>query len=899
MPEINELVKGLPKQYDSASIEDKWYEHWESTGGFTAKQDESKKPYTIVIPPPNVTGILHMGHALNNTLQDILVRRKRMQGAEALWIPGTDHAGIATQNVVERDLAKEGIHREDIGREKFVEKVWEWKKQYGGKIVNQLKKLGDSCDWERERFTLDDGLSKAVREVFVRLYKDGLIYRGRRLINWCARCHSALADDEVEHENLEGKLWYIKYQLKDSPQQLMIATTRPETLLGDTAIAVHPDDKRFANIVGSTVILPIIGREIKVIADEMVDPEFGTGCVKVTPAHDPNDYECGLRHELEQITIIGSDGTMTEDAGKYAGLDRFRCRELLVKELDELGFLDKIEEHSHAVGHCYRCHNIVEPFLSEQWFVRMKPLAQRALEATKNQDVKFHPARWEKVYLSWLENVRDWCISRQIWWGHRMPVWYCDDCGAIMVEKEDPTKCEKCSSTNIRQDEDVLDTWFSSALWPFSTLGWPEKTEDLKYFYPTNILITDRGIIYFWVARMVMMGLNFMDEVPFSDVYIHGTILDDQGRKMSKSLGNGIDPLAMIKDYGADAVRFTLTSLTTEGQDIKLSPTRFEMGRNFINKLWNASRFVLMNLAEVDGGKQAITSLMLSFEDKWILNKLNQTIKEVNDNFAQYRYSDIASVMREFAWNDVCAWYLEITKSRFKDGGESAKVAARVLAFVLDSMLRMLHPVIPFITEEIWSLLGKVVPNRGLKENPSSAVPDIIRAAWPEVIDEYNDSTVEEEMVMIQNIIRAIRNVRSKFNIPPKSELKAIVSANNEKTKEIIEGRRSLIVKLSGTSEIEFGVNVEKPNSAASEVVDNIQVFVPLSGLMDVSVEKNRLEKELKKKMDFLRKSNNKLQNADFVNKAKPAVIDREKALKEELVQQIEKLETLLASIEA
>lgn len=898
MTDPKQLVKDLPKQYNSGAIEDKWYQHWESNSLFGATPDEQKKPFTIVIPPPNVTGILHMGHALNNTLQDILIRQKRMDGYETLWIPGTDHAGIATQNVVEKALAKEKLHREDVGREEFIKKVWDWKEQYGGTIVKQLRKLGNSCDWQRERFTLDDGLSKAVREVFVRLYEQGLIYRGRRLINWCARCHSALADDEVEHENLQGKLWHIKYPLKGGRQQLVIATTRPETLLGDTAVAVHPDDKRYSKIVGSTIILPVVNREIPVIADEMVDPEFGTGCVKVTPAHDPNDYECGLRHNLEQITVIGSDGTMTEEAGKYAGLDRFRCRELLVEELEKEGLLEKVEDHAHAVGHCYRCHSVVEPYLSEQWFVRMKPLAQRAIEATTNKDVQFHPNRWEKVYLSWLENVRDWCISRQIWWGHRLPVWYCDDCNAITVDRVDPEKCSKCESKNIRQDEDVLDTWFSSALWPFSTLGWPEETEDLKFFYPTSILITDRGIIYFWVARMVMMGLNFMNEVPFSNVYIHGTILDDQGRKMSKSLGNGIDPLEMIESYGADAIRYTLTALTTEGQDIKLSATRFEMGRNFINKLWNASRFVLMNLSEVDGGTHEITRDMLAFEDRWILSRLNKTISEINNCFASYKYSDIASQLREFAWHDVCDWYLEITKGRFREGGDTAVTASRVLAFILDSMLRMLHPVVPFITEEIWSLLNKIAPARGLEANAPAAVENIIRAEWPKFNENFEDEDAGQNMAMTQDVIRAIRNVRSKFNIPPKSELKAMVSAVDENVCNILKGQKELIMKLSPASELEFGVGLEKPGSAASEVMESMQVFVPLSGLMDVNVERERLEKDLQKKTDFLRKSNKKLQNQDFVNKAKPEVIEREKNLKTELEEQITKLEELLASLD-
>jgi valyl-tRNA synthetase len=896
---LKDRVDQLPRQYDAAGVEQRWYQYWEENGLFHAEPNEGRKPFTIVIPPPNVTGILHMGHALNNTLQDVLIRHRRMAGREALWMPGTDHAGIATQNVVERQLAKEGIQREDIGREEFIRRVWEWKEEYGGTIVQQLRYLGASLDWARERFTMDEGLSRAVREVFVRLYEDGLIYRGRRLINWCPRCHSALADDEVEHQEVAGKIWHIRYPLKDVRKSLVVATTRPETMLGDTAVAVHPEDERYIRFVEKNVVLPVVDREIPIIPDGMVDPSFGSGAVKVTPAHDPNDYECGLRHDLEEICVIGPDGTMTDRAGKYAGLDRFRCRELLVEELDELGLLGKVEEHTHAVGHCYRCDSVIEPYLSEQWFVRMKPLAQEAIKASRANEVSFHPDRWEKVYLAWLENVRDWCISRQIWWGHRLPVWYCNACDGITVSREDATRCTKCGSEEIRRDEDVLDTWFSSALWPFSTLGWPDQTPELDYFYPTDALVTDRGIIYFWVARMVMMGLHFQGEVPFSDVYIHGTILDDQGRKMSKSLGNGIDPIEMIGQYGADAVRFTLTVLTTEGQDIKLAPTRFEMGRNFINKFWNASRFVLMNLAEHEGGSDRIDETQLTFEDQWILSRLAHAAEAAQRSLVEFKYSELAMGVREFAWHELCDWYLEIVKARFREGGERARIASRVLAHVLDTTLRLLHPIIPFITEEVWHLLGEIAPRRGLTADPPEATGAIIRASWPSPDEATRQPEIEEKMLLAQDVIRAVRNVRSKFNIPPRKGLAASVSARDEPVREALDEHRELVCELAGIDEIEIGVALPKPEQAASEVMEAVTIYVPLSGLMDVETEQKRLEKELKKKREFLRRNANKLKNEEFLTKAKPEVVEREKALKEDLENQIAKLQTLLESLKS
>lgn len=902
----------MPKHYNATEVEDKWYEAWEQAGCFEAEPDKSKVPYTVVIPPPNVTGILHMGHALNNTLQDILVRTQRMRGKDALWQPGTDHAGIATQNVVERALKKDGLHRDDLGREKFIKKVWEWKEQYGSTIIHQLKKLGSSCDWRRERFTMDDGLSKAVRAVFVRLYEQGLLYKGRRLINWCPKDHTALADDEVEHEDKEGKLWHIRYPVKDSTRFLVVATTRPETMLGDTAVAVHPDDERYKDLVGQKLILPIVDREIPIVADDFVDMNFGTGCVKVTPAHDPNDYECGLRNDLEQIIVIGPDGRMTEDAGKYQGLDRFRCREKLVEELEEKKFLEKTDEHMHAVGHCYRCNTVIEPYLSEQWFISMKPLAEKAIEASKKGEVKFHPARWERVYLSWLENVRDWCISRQIWWGHRMPVWYCQDCGEVIVSETDPTECPKCKSEKLEQESDVLDTWFSSALWPFSTLGWPENTADLEYFYPTSTLVTDRGIIYFWVARMVMMGLQFMGNVPFRDVYIHGTILDEHGAKMSKSKGNGIDPLVMIKGgsqqrfgkeftcegYGADAVRYTLAALTTEGQDIKLSPTRFDMGKNFINKVWNASRFVMMNLAELELDNSEVKCDELQFEDRWIISRLNAVIEEMSSAFDGFRYSDLAKSIYDFTWRDYCDWYVEMVKSRMREGRRSAQVAGRVLAYVLDNILRLLHPIAPFFTEEVWSALNGICPARGLGADTTAAGKFLMLEQWPEVEAAMRDLTIEKSMESVQDIVRAMRNIRAKFNIPPKDKINATLSGANQEFVDVVGGCVELIRSQAGAGEIELGVELAKPELSAAEILNGGQVFISLEGFMDVELEKKRVEKELAVKEKSLAALNGKLRNEGFLAKAPEDVVEREKERKVELTRQIKELMDLKASLE-
>ncbi len=906
------IADRLPKHYVPSEVEPRRLEEWLSSGAFHSVPDNAKQPYTIVIPPPNVTGILHMGHALNNTLQDILVRQARMKGQEALWMPGTDHAGIATQNVVERSLQDEGLHRDSIGREKFIERVWDWREKYGSTIVTQLKRLGCSCDWERERFTMDEGLSRAVREVFVRLYNDGLIYRGRRLINWCVRCHTALADDEIEHEDKDGKLWYVRYPLKGRRNHLIVATTRPETMLGDTAVAVHPDDARYKDLVGMKVILPIMNREIPIIADAMVDPAFGTGVVKITPAHDPNDFEAGLRHDLEQITVIGTDGKMTQEAGKFAGLDRFRAREKVVEELEETGALERVEEHRHAVGQCYRCDSVVEPYLSEQWFVRMRPLADKAIQATKDGKVKFVPPRWERVYLSWLENVRDWCISRQIWWGHRIPVWYCDDCHEMTVAIKDPEKCSKCDSPNIRQDPDVLDTWFSSALWPFSTLGWPEQTPELAYYYPTSVLVTARDIIYFWVARMVMMGLQFMKDVPFRQVYINGTILDENGARMSKSRENGIDPLVMIQGgkqkrfgkeftyegYGADAVRYTLCTLTTDGQDIKLAPTRFEMGRNFINKMWNASRFVLIRLADVPTDCEAVDPAKLSMADKWILSRLSVVIEEASKQLESYRFHEYAKTLYEFAWGDFCDWYVELVKPALNKGGEDAATTGRVLSWVLDNILRLMHPVAPFFTEEVWRLVSEVVPERGLGM-PEKAAPMLVRAPWPDLqaAMAWRSPEVERDMARAMDAIRAVRNIRAKFNLPPKAPLPVSVSAADDEYAASLEPLRDMITAQAGLESLDIGVNLPKPHQAASEVLPGAQVYIPLASLMNVEVERKRIEKDLEKKSQVLDNLNLKLHNYEFLDKAPPEVVEREKARRDELTRQIKELTELRDSL--
>ncbi|MDR1535276.1 MAG: valine--tRNA ligase [Planctomycetota bacterium] len=908
------MADRLPKHYSPSEVEPRRLQDWLDSNAFHSVPDSGRHPYAIVIPPPNVTGILHMGHALNNTLQDILIRHARMRGLETLWMPGTDHAGIATQNVVERSLADEGLHRNAIGREKFVRRVWEWREKYGSTIITQLKRLGCSCDWERERFTMDDGLSRAVREVFVSLYREGLIYRGRRLINWCVRCHTALSDDEVEHVEREGKLWHIRYRLKNGRGSVVVATTRPETMPGDTAVAVHPDDARYRNLVGQTAILPIMNREIPVIADAMVDPGFGSGVLKITPAHDPNDFEVGLRHDLEQITVIGPDGMMTAAAGKYSRLDRFRARDKILEDLAELKAIAQTVEHRHAVGQCYRCDSPVEPFLSEQWFVRMRPLADKAIQASKEGKLKFTPSRWERVYLSWLENVRDWCISRQIWWGHRIPVWYCGQCHEMIAALEAPAACGKCGSPNLVQDPDVLDTWFSSALWPFSTLGWPDKTPELDFYYPTEVLVTARDIIYFWVARMMMMGLHFMGEVPFRQVYINGTILDENGARMSKTKENGIDPLVMIQggkqrrfgkeyaydSYGADSVRYTLCTLTTDGQDIKLAPSRFEMGRNFINKMWNASRFVLIRLSETPAGGDMPKASDLSLADRWILSRLAACVAGASGQLEAFRFHEYARTVYEFAWGDFCDWYLEMAKPYLNQGGPAAGVTAGILAWTLDNILRVLHPATPFFTEEVWRLLAEVAPARGL-EDIRPAEPLLIRASWPdcEAASRWRDPAIERDMDRAMNIVRAVRNIRAKFNLPPKLRLAVLVSAAKADYLESVVPLGMMIRDQAGVESLDFGVNLEKPRQTATEIIDGAQVYAPLSGLMNVEVERLRIEKELSKRLRGRDDLNRKLHNLEFLGKAPAEVVEREKARLGELMRQAGELTELRDSLES
>ncbi len=874
-------MKELPKTYDPSASEEKLYKFWNDSGFFNAEVDENKKPFTIVIPPPNVTGQLHMGHAFDETLQDILIRFKRMQGYSALWMPGTDHAGIATQIKVEENLRKEeGLTRYDLGREKFLERVWDWKHQYGSRIIEQLKKLGSSCDWRRERFTMDEGCSKAVKEVFVNLYEKGLIYKGHRIINWCPNCATALSDAEVEYENQAGKLWHIRYPLTDGSGELVVATTRPETFMGDTGVAVNPNDERYKHLIGKTCILPIMNREIPIFGDEYVDMEFGTGCVKVTTCHDPNDFEMGQRHNLEQILVFNEDATVNENGGKYEGLDRYACREAVIKDLEEGGYLVKIEEHEHNVGTCYRCGTTVEPMTSAQWFVKMAPLAKPAMDVVNDGRVKFVPERFSKTYLRWMENVHDWCISRQLWWGHRIPAYYCDDCGEMVVAKEDVTVCPKCGGTHMRQEEDVLDTWFSSALWPFSTLGWPEKTKELDYFYPTSVLVTGYDIIFFWVARMIFSGMEQMKEEPFKTVYIHGLVRDAQGRKMSKSLGNGIDPLEIIDKYGADALRFTLVTGNSPGNDMRFSTEKVESSRNFANKIWNASRFIQMNLT-IDKAELPET---LALEDKWILSKFNDLVKAVTENIDKYELGLAVQKLYDFIWDNFCDWYIEIVKPRLqnKDDVQANENAQKVLCYVLSNTMKLLHPFMPFITETIWQAL----PHEG---------ESIMISKWPEYQESLNFATQAEQVETIMDTIRAIRARRAEMNVPPSKKAQVILFTEN---RNAYEAGSTFFAKLAYASEIQF-VDAAPSNveSMVSVVTKGAQVYMPMGELVDFEKEKARLEKEkakVQKDIDFVMK---KLNNEGFVAKAPAAVIaqEREKAAKYQ--ELMDKLNASLAAL--
>ncbi len=871
----------LPKIYDPSAVEEKLYKFWNDSGFFHAEVDEKKKPFTIVIPPPNVTGQLHMGHAFDETLQDILIRTKRMQGYSALWMPGTDHAGIATQIKVEENLRKEeGLTRHELGREKFLERVWDWKHKYGNRIISQLKKLGSSCDWERERFTMDEGCSKAVKEVFVNLYKKGLIYKGHRIINWCPHCATALSDAEVEYETQPGKLWHIRYPLADGSGDLIVATTRPETFMGDTGVAVNPNDERYRHLIGKTCILPIMNREIPIFGDEYVDMEFGTGCVKVTPCHDPNDFEMGQRHDLEQILVFNEDATVNANGGKYEGMDRYECRKAVVKDLEEGGYLVKIEDHEHNVGTCYRCGTTVEPMTSAQWFVKMAPLAKPAMDVVHDGRVKFVPDRFSKTYLRWMENVHDWCISRQLWWGHRIPAYYCDDCGEMVVAKEDVTVCPKCGGTHMRQEEDVLDTWFSSALWPFSTLGWPEKTKELDYFYPTSVLVTGYDIIFFWVARMIFSGMEQMKEEPFKTVYIHGLVRDAQGRKMSKSLGNGIDPLEIIDQYGADALRFTLVTGNSPGNDMRFSTEKVESSRNFANKIWNASRFIQMNLT-ID---KAELPAELALEDKWILSKYNDLVKAVTENIDKYELGLAVQKLYDFIWDNFCDWYIEIVKPRLQDKDDPAanENAQKVLCYVLSGTMQLLHPFMPFITETIWQAL----PHEG---------PSVMVSKWPEYEDALHFAVEAEQVETMMDTIRAIRARRAEMNVPPSKKAQVILLTDK---RAAYEAGSLFFAKLAYASGIEFveqaPANLE---SLVSIVTKGAQVYMPMGELVDFEKERARLQKEkakVQKDIDFVMK---KLNNPGFVAKAPEAVIaqEREKAAKYQ--ELMEKLEASLAAL--
>ena len=873
----------IPKVYDPASVEKKWYEFWEKNRYFHAEPEPGKKPFSIVIPPPNITGKLHMGHALDNTLQDILIRWHRMMGDNTLWMPGYDHAGLATQIKVEEVLKKEeGKTRFDLGREEFVKRVWAWKEEYGDRIINQLKCLGISCDWERKRFTMDEGCSRAVRETFVSLFEKGLIYKGTRITNWCVNCHTALSDIEVEHEDTPGHLWYVRYPVVgEEDTYLTIATTRPETIPGDTAVAVNPEDERYAKLIGKTLRLPILNREIPVIADSYVDTKFGTGAVKITPSHDPNDYEMGLRHNLPEIVVIGKDGVMTEEAGPFAGLERYECRKQIVARLKEEGYLVKIEEHSHAVGHCQRCHNIVEPLVSTQWFVKMQPLVKAAVDCVTDGRTQFVPERFTKNYTGWMENIHDWCISRQIWWGHRIPVWYCDDCGEMSASRTDLEKCPKCGSTHIHQDEDALDTWFSSALWPFSTMGWPDNTELLKQFYPTSVLVTGYDIIFFWVARMLIMGMEFMKEIPFEKVFIHGLVRDSQGRKMSKSLGNGIDPLEVIEKYGADTLRFMLITGNTPGNDMRFYWERVEGTRNFANKIWNASRFALMNMEGYDKDAELAP---YTLADKWILSHLQDTIKDVTGLLERFELGEAGRAIYDFIWSEVCDWYIEIAKPRLynKEAAAERATAQHVLATVLVSAMKLLHPYMPFITEEIYQCL------------PHEA-ESIMISKWPVADESLVDPEAERGMNAIMDSIKAIRNMRAEVNANPGKKIPAIMLVS-EDLREVVAHNDNYIKLLGGIDNLELRpLNGEKPENAMAAVVTGIEVYLPLAGLIDVEKETQRLSKELAAMEKDLQRAGGKLNNAGFLAKAPEDVIAKERAKYEELSGKIEAVKKRMA----
>ncbi len=879
------MARELPKVYEPLQVENEIYKMWEENGYFRPGKNRDAKPFTIVMPPPNVTGQLHMGHAMDATLQDTLIRFKRMQGYNALWVPGVDHAGIATQIKVEEELRKEGLTRYDLGREKFLEKVWDWKHKYGNRIVEQQKKLGASCDWERARFTMDEGCSRAVREVFVSLYEKGLIYKGSRIINWCPHCVTALSDAEVEYIDKPGHLWHIRYPLADGSGEVIVATTRPETMLGDSGVCVNPNDERYTDIVGKTVILPLVNKEIPVVADDYAEMDFGTGCVKMTPAHDPNDFEVGLRHNLEVIRVLNDNGVVNENGGKYEGLDRYEARKQIVADLENEGYLVRVEDYSHNVGTCYRCHNDVEPIISAQWFVKMQPLAEEAIRVVKEGETKFVPERFSKTYLNWMENVRDWCISRQLWWGHQIPAWTCEDCGHITVSREDAVTCEKCGSTKITRDPDVLDTWFSSALWPFETLGWPENTEDLNYFYPTDVLVTGYDIIFFWVARMIFSGCEHTGKTPFHTVLIHGLVRDDKGRKMSKSLGNGIDPLEMIEKYGCDALRMNMVTGNSPGNDMRFYIERCEAFRNFANKLWNASRYVMMNLGE-DAVNALPAAEKLEIADKWVLSKLNVLIAEVTENLEKYELGVAVQKVYDFIWDTYCDWYIELTKARlYSEDSDRKQTAIQVLVYVLDQVLRLLHPFMPFITEEIW----QSIPHQG---------EALIIAQWPQVRNDLHFKAEAELMESVMEAIRAIRNRRAEMNVPPSK--KAALYILTSKPQVFTEGE-GFLQRLAYADSVEIlSIEPENLEGLVTITTADAKLYIPMGQLVDVSKELERIGKELEKARNNLASIQAKLANEKFTARAPEAVVnaEREKAAKaQDLITQLEQSEAAMKKL--
>jgi valyl-tRNA synthetase len=889
----------LQKGYEPKEVERRWYAYWEKEGLFAAEDVSDKEPFSIVIPPPNVTGVLHMGHAHNNTLQDILCRYRRMQGYNVLWMPGTDHAGIATQNVVEKELAKEGKDRHSMGREEFVERVWQWREEYGGLIIKQLKRLGASCDWDRERFTMDEGLSKAVRVVFVKLYEQGLIYRGDYIINWCPRCHTALSDLEVEHEDHNGHLYYMRYPFEKGKGGIVVATTRPETMLGDTAVAVNPGDKRYRVLEGQMVILPLVNRRIPIIFDKYVDMGFGTGALKITPAHDPHDFEIGLSHNLASIKVIGGDGRMNEQAGRFQGKDRFECRKEVLAALKEEGLLEKVEPYQYSVGHCYRCRTTLEPYLSRQWFVKVKPMAEKAIAAVETGGTRIIPDTWNKTYFDWMNNIKDWCISRQIWWGHRIPAWTCDTCGELVVAMKTPEACPRCHGTSLAQEADVLDTWFSSALWPFSTMGWPDGTQTLKTFYPTSVLVTGFDILFFWVARMMMMGLHFMKEVPFKDVYVHALVRDADGKKMSKSTGNVIDPLNVIDEFGTDAFRFILAALAAQGRDIKLSEDRIEGYRHFINKIWNAARFSLMHLSDFEPDEFGQAALDPSLADRWILSRLNGVVETVTTSLDEYKFNDAANALYQFVWHEFCDWYLEIIKpalyghgASLVSGDASREVSKPahydttrfVLWSALNEILRLLHPFIPFVTEEIWD---KLPGTEG----------SIMKAKFPATSDARNDREAEEAMRVLIGVVSGIRNIRGEMNVSPSLFLEATVQSPDKWGRDLLERHRDMILNLGRLKSLEVTPPGKRPASSATSVFGNCTIFVSLKGIIDFELEQGRLNKEIAKIAGELDGIGKKLNNQDFLDKAPQEVVQKVREKGERLMEKRNRLQENLGKV--